>query len=133
MTRFILASQAKRLSEEMFALPRPLAVRKPGEVTSSLCATLQDLRGDWWVRLADERMVRVHEKADLRGIAVLVWPLIEAKILAGNTLEILQGRLDAGRGGYVNVFEALPDEIKAGALTEKQMIEEGRLEVPGLL
>lgn len=131
MTKFVPASQiAADLSAAIFALLRPPAVRIPGEVTQFLCPVKQDLLGDWWVVLDDQRTVRVHEQADLTEIAPLVQPLIASGVLAADTLVILQARLDAGRGGDINVFNSLPDEIQALALDEAQMIETGRLPAP---
>jgi len=79
------------------------------------------------VVLDDQRTARVHERADLTEITPMVQPLIAAGVLAADTLMILQGRLDAGRGGDINVFEALPSEIRVQAKDEMQMIAEGRL------
>lgn len=127
MIKYVPASKNVGLSTEFFALSRPSAVRIAGEVTQFLCATKKDLKGGLWVVLDDQRRVKVHEKADLEGIAKLVRPLIAAGALAANTLEILQQKLDAGRGGWINVFDSLPDEIKAEAKTWKQMIAAGLL------
>jgi hypothetical protein len=133
MKMFVPASKAQDLSAAFFALSRPTAVRTPGEVTQFLCLVKQDLLGDWWVVLDDQRAVRVHKRADLKEIAPLVQPLISAGALAVDTLSILQGRLDAGRGRNINVFDSLPDEIKALALDERQMVEAGRLPPPPTL
>jgi len=125
--KLVPASKAQDLSAAFFGLSRPPAVRIPGEVTKSLCPVKQDLLGNWWVVLDAQRLVRVHEKADLSEITPLVQPLITMGVLAANTLVILQKRLDAGRGGWINVFDALPDEIKAEAKELPQMIAESLL------
>jgi len=131
MKMYVPASKAKDLSAAFFGLSRPPAVRIPGEVTKSLCPVKQDLRGDWWVVLDDQRTVFVNEQADLAEITVLVQPLITSGVLAADTLVILQSRLDAGRGGEINVFNSLPDEIKAQALSKRQMVEQGKLAAEG--
>jgi hypothetical protein len=127
MKKYTPASKAQELSAALFALSRPPSIRASDEVTQFLCPVKQDLLGDWWVVLDDQRTVVVHEKADLTEITPLVQPLIAAGALAPNTLEILQGRLDAGRGAFINVFDSLPDEIKLQSLTEGMMIAAGRL------
>jgi len=130
MKKYVPASRAADLSTALFALSRPVSVRIPGEVTNFLCTVTKDLKGGLWVMLDDQRQVKVHEMADLAGITPLVQPLIAAGALAVNTLEILQQRLDAVRGGWINVFDSLPDEIKAEAKELPQMIEEGKLDAP---
>ena len=132
MIKYIPATRAADLSAALFALSRPLSARIPGEVTNFLCAVKQDLKGGLWVVLDDQQQVKVHELADLTEIAPLVQPLITAGALATNTLELLQQKLDAGRGGWINVFDSLPDEIQVMALDEAQMIQENRLANPTL-
>jgi len=125
--KFVPALKAQELSAAFFGLSRPPAGRIQGEVTKSLCPVKQDLLGEWWVVLDDQRRVKVHELADLEEIAELVRPLIAAGALAPDTLEVLQQKLDAGRGGWINVFESLPPEIQMEAKELSQLIEEGRL------
>lgn len=133
MIKYVPASKNTELSVELFALSRPPSERMPGEVTGFLCSLQKDLKGGLWVKLDDQRQVKVHALANLEGIAKLVQPLMAAGVLAPNTLVILQQKLDAGRGGWINVFDALPDEIKAQAKELPQMIEEGLLNEPSAI
>jgi hypothetical protein len=132
MTRYVPATKAAELSEALFALARPPAVRQAGEVTKAMCAVIQDLDGAAWILINDQKEVRVHEEAELNGIADLLRPWIGHGIEQAD-IDALEALVIASRGGRLIVYDAFPQVFKAASRTRAELVAEGKLEPEGTL
>lgn len=122
---YIPAPEAEALTAALWDLSDP----NPTRGTTGLFAVVEALDKSKWLIVCKKTTLPVHDQANLNGIAKLVQPLVENKTLAANTMEVLQVRLDTVKEHRqrLNVFEAMPDEIKAMARDLPAMIEEGLL------
>lgn len=131
MIKYVPASAAAELSAALFALSRPPVVRVPGEVTNVMCAWFDDTQGNRWILIDDLREVRVHELAELNGIADILAPFIGHGLLQAD-IDGLESLVAQSRGQRLVVYEAFPPLFKALAMTREQMIQENRLPNPTL-
>lgn len=137
MTKYVPASAAAELSAALFALSRPPAIRAQGEVTNSMCSWFYDTQGDRWILIDDQREVRVHELAELNGIADILAPFIGYGLVQAD-IDGLESLVAQSRGQRLVVYEAFPKLFQLKSMenptglgrTREQMLQENRLANP---
>ena len=120
---YIPSSAADKLTKALWSLTD----MNPTRGTTGLFRVVEALDKSIWMMVDTEFSIPVHTQAELTAISGILQPLIDAKVLASDTLTVLQTKLDTSRGKRIRIFEAFPPEIQAAAMTEKQLIDAGRL------
>lgn len=129
MTRFVPSAAAEPLSNALWSLSRPLAVRGPND-TQFLFGWLTDLHGTSWLMVDTEYEISVHAKAELGGIADILQPWIDAGHLPADTNTQLAALIESKRGQQLVVYDAFPQLFKDMSKTHEQMIAAGLLAEP---
>ena len=130
MIRYTPSSVAETLSEALWALSRPSAVRQPGEVTTRLFVPITALDGSTWLQVVDDYEINVHPLAEFNGIAGILQPWIDAGDLPADTNLQLAALVESKRGGKLVPWEAFPQFFKEQAKTLQEMIAAGLLAQP---
>lgn len=131
MIRYIPSSQAEVLTQHLYGLHRPPAVRDAGETTTAMFPWCQDLTGKRWLVVDTDYTIQVHAEAELDGIADILQPwvghgLVQADIDALETLVL------ASRGGSLVVYDAFPQLFRDASKRHDEMITAGWLAEPVL-
>ena len=129
MIWYIPAASAEALSAGLYALSRPVGVRDARD-SLYLFGWKTDTQGRKWIEVDDAVSVRVHEMAELNGIAEILQSFIAAGHLPANTNEQLASYVESKRGEQLTIYNAFPAFFKAQAKTREQMIQENRLSNP---
>jgi len=132
MIWYIPAVSAEALSAGLYALSRPAGVRDARD-SVYLFGWRIDTKRNKWIEVDDAVAVRVHELAELNGIADILQPFIDAEQLPANTNEALAAYVESKRGEQMVIYNAFPAVFKAQAKELRQMIEEGLLNEPNMI
>lgn len=127
---YVPASEAQAMSEALFALSRPAAVRLENEVTNARCACEKDTGGNTWLVVNTATQILIHPQAELNDIATHLQPLEDDGRLPAGTIEGLAVFVSAHRGQTITMWDAFPTYFKTNSLTYEQMLEQGKLNQP---
>lgn len=126
MKLYIPASDALAMSMALYELHRPAAVRDARDGTTSLYGVREALDKSLWLEVDTELSIRIHPQASLATVAALLQPYVNDGRLPAGTLEVLSAYVEANRGLRIVVYKAFPDYFKSLALTEAQMVSQGK-------
>ena len=129
MTRYIPSSAAEPLSNALWSLSRPPAVRGPND-TQYLFGWVNALNASLWLMVDTEYEISVHAEAELGGIAAILQPWIDAGQLPADTNTQLAALIESKRGQRLTVYDAFPQFFKNMSNTHEQMIAAGLLAEP---
>ena len=129
MTRFVPSSAAEPLSQALWSLSRPPAVRGPND-TQYLFGWVNALDASRWLMVDTEYEISVHAEAELGGIAVILQPWIDAGHLPADTNAQLAALIESKRGQQLVVYDAFPQLFKDMSKTHAEMIAAGLLAEP---
>ena len=129
MIRFVPSSAAEPLSNDLWSLSRPPAVRGPND-TQYLFGWVNALDASRWLMVDTEYEISVHPDAELGGIAVILQPWIDAGHLPADTNTQLAALIASKRGQQLVVYDAFPQLFKDMSKTHEQMIAAGLLAEP---
>lgn len=125
MIRFVPASQGELLTRALWrlAVPSPL----PGATDKAFDVFEDILDGTKWLAVDTEFTIRVHEDAELDGIADILQPWIDDGVLPLDTNSSLTTLIESSKGTTLKLYDAFPAFFKASSLTQEQMISSKRL------
>lgn len=126
MKLYIPASGALAMSAALYELHRSAAVRDARDGTTSLYGVREALDKSLWLEVDTELSIRIHPQASLDAVAAVLQPYVDDGRLPAGTLEGLYAYVEANRGLRIVVYEAFPDYFKSLALTEEQMVSQGK-------
>jgi hypothetical protein len=129
MIRFIPSSAAEPLSQALWSLSRPPAIRAEQD-TQFLFGWVDALDGSRWLLVDTEYEINVHADAELNGIADILQPWIDAWYLPTDTNTQLAALVESKRGSRLVVYDAFPQLFKDMSKTREEMIAAGLLAVP---
>jgi len=129
MIRFIPSSAAEPLSNALWSLSRPPAIRAEQD-TQFLFGWVDALDGSRWLMVDTEYEINVHAEAELNGIADILQPWIDAGHLPADTNTQLAALVESKRGGRLVVYDAFPQLFKDMSKTREEMIAAGLLAEP---
>jgi hypothetical protein len=129
MIRFIPSSAAEPLSQALWSLSRPPAIRAEQD-TQFLFGWVDALDGSRWLMVDTEYEINVHAEAELNGIADILQPWIDAGHLPADTNTQLAALVESNRGGRLVVYDAFPQLFKDMSKTREEMIAAGLLAEP---
>jgi hypothetical protein len=111
MILFIPSSAAEPLSQALWCLSRPLAIRAEQD-TQYLFGWVDALNGSRWLRVETDYIINVHPEAELNGIADILQPWNAAEHLPSDTNTQLAALVESKRGGKLVVYDAFPALFK---------------------
>lgn len=135
---YIPSAKAVELTAALWGLSDP----QPTRGTTALFPVVKEVNGATCLRARTDFSIPVREDATLgETIPRILQPWIEDGLLPSDTITQLSGYIVSMRGQRMVVYEAFPKlfQMKGAGnptglgRTREQMIEEGRLEVPGVL
>jgi hypothetical protein len=129
MIRFIPSSAAEPLSNALWSLSRPPAIRGEQD-TQFLFGWVDALDGSRWLMVDTEYEINVHADAELNGIADILQPWIHGGHLPADTNTTLAALVESKRGGRLVVYDAFPQLFKDMSKTREEMIAAGLLAEP---
>jgi hypothetical protein len=121
MIRYVPAAAAEALTQALYALHRPPAVRDPGEITTALFPWMTDTRGNRWLAVDTAFTIRVHEEAVLGGIAPILQPWLDEGLLHADTNDELEALIVSQRGQPLVVYDAFPQLFKDQSKTREEL------------
>jgi hypothetical protein len=133
MIRFVPSSAAEPLSQALWNLHRPPAIRAFEDVTHYLFGWVDALDDSRWLMVDTEYEINVHADAELNGIAAILQPWIERQELPTETNTQLAALVESKRGQKLVVYDAFPQLFKSMSKTYEQMIDAGLLAEPTTL
>jgi len=129
MIRYVPSSAAEALSNALWGLSRPPALRT-GKDTQYLFGWLTALDGSRWLQVDTAYEINVHAEAELSGSADILQPWIDAGHLPADTNTQLAALVESKRGQRLVVYDAFPQLFKAMSKTREEMIAAGLLAEP---
>ena len=129
MIRYIPSSAAEPLSQALWSLSRPPAMRTEQD-TQYLFGWVNALDASRWLMVDTEYEISVHPEAELGGIAVILQPWIDQGHLPADTNTQLAALIESKRGQQLVVYDAFPQLFKDMSKTHEQMIAAGLLAEP---
>lgn len=129
MIRYIPSSAAEPLSNALWSLSRPPAVRGPND-TQFLFGWENALDASRWLVVDTEYEISVHPDAELGGIADILQPWIDSGQLPDDTNTQLAALIKSKRGQQLVVYDAFPQLFKDMSRTHEQMVAAGLLADP---
>jgi len=126
MLRYVTSSQAAVLTEHLYGLQRPPAVRDAGEITTAMFPWCQALNGTRWLVVDTSYAIHVHAEAELDGIADILQPWVGHGLVQGD-IDALETLVLASRGGTLVVYDAFPQLFRDASKTHAEMIAAGLL------
>jgi len=131
MIRYAPSSAAEDLSNALWDLSRPPAVRQP-EDTFYLFSWLTALDGTGWLVVDTEYTITIHPQAELGAIGDILQPWIDSGDLPADTNTQLAAMIEASKGQTLVVYDAFPQFFKDMSKTHEEMIAAGLLTAPSL-
>lgn len=139
MKLYIPAPAARVMSDALWSLSRPAAVRSPND-TQYLFPWIKALDDSRWLVVDTDFEINVHPLADAAAIIAVLQPYEDSGALPAGTLEGLSAYVEANQGQKLVVYEAFPalfklkdtDNPTGLGRTFEQMIQEKRLPNPTL-
>jgi hypothetical protein len=128
MTSYIPSSAAEPLSQALWNLHRPPAIRAFEDVTHYLFGWINDVVGQRWLVVDTEYEINVHPDAELGDIASILQPWIDDGDLPSDTNTQLALLIESKRGQNLVVYDAFPQFFKDMGKTYEQMVAAGLLE-----
>lgn len=128
MIRFVPSSAAEALSQALWGLSRPPAVRTADD-TQFLFGWVVALDGSRWLVVDIDCEINVHPDAELGDIASILQPWIDGGQLPPDTNTQLAALIEAKRGQRLVVYDAFPTLFKDMSKTRQQMIDAGLAEL----
>lgn len=129
MIRYVPSSAAEPLSQALWSLSRPPALRTEQD-TQYLFGWENALDASRWLVVDTEYEIIVHTEAELGGIADILQPWIDAGHLPADTNTQLAALIESKRGQQLVVYDAFPQLFKDMSKTHEQMIAAGLLAEP---
>jgi hypothetical protein len=129
MMRYVPSSAAEPLSQALWGLSRPPAVRGLND-TQYLFPWITALDGTRWLEVDTEYEINVHADAVLAGIADILQPWIHQGHLPADTNTNLAALVESLRGRRLVVYDAFPQLFKDMSKTHEEMIAAGLLADP---
>jgi hypothetical protein len=129
MIRFVPSSAAEPLSQALWSLSRPPAIRAEQD-TQYLFGWVNALNQTSWLMVDTEYEINVHPEAELGGIAAILQPWIERQELPTDTNTQLAALVESKRGQKLVVYDAFPQLFKDMSKTYEMMIAAGLLAEP---
>jgi hypothetical protein len=131
MIRFVPSAAAEPLSQALWSLSRPPAIRTEQD-TQFLFGWVDALDQTRWLVVDTEYEINVHPDAELGGIADILQPWIDAGHLPADTNTQLAALIESKRGQHLVVYDAFPQLFKDMSKTYAQMIAAGLLAEPNM-
>lgn len=122
MIKYIPASAAEELSNALWALSRPHAIRGEQD-TQYLFPWIIDNQNNRWIVVDDQYEIPVHVNAQLGNISLILQPWIDEGYLPNNILTNLILIINNKKGASLKVYEAFPDFFKSQSKSLQQMID----------
>jgi hypothetical protein len=131
MIRYVPSSAAEPLSNALWSLSRPPAIRAEQD-TQFLFGWVDALDGSRWLMVDTEYEINVHPDAELNGIADILQPWIDGGHLPEDTNTTLAAMVEssAASGERLVVYDAFPQLFKDMSKTHAEMIAAGLLAEP---
>jgi hypothetical protein len=126
MILYIPSIMAASLIEKLESLAGSRWLHRSAE-EPPLHEVVTDLHGDCWLELDTAASMTLSPTADLGGVARLMQPWLADGLMPADTLTNLLALLEARRGEFLFVHEALPQVFKDLAKTRQQMMDAGLL------
>lgn len=120
MTRYIPSSAAESLSNALWALSRPSAVRGSND-TQFLFPWLTATDGTRWLIVDTTYEVYIHPEAVLNGVAAILQPWIDAGHLPADTNDVLAAFVETNRGQRLVIYEAFPPLFRSLSKTKEDL------------
>jgi hypothetical protein len=131
MIRFVSSSAAEPLSQALWSLSRPPAIRSADD-TQYLFGWVNALNQTSWLMVDTEYEINVHLDAELGEITAILQPWIERQELPTETNTQLAALIESKRGQHLVVYDAFPQFFKDMSKTYEQMIAAGLLAEPDM-
>lgn len=134
MIRFIPSSAAEPLSQALWSLSRPPAIRAEQD-TQFLFGWVDALDGSRWLMVDTEYEINVHPDALPEGllptqILLILANHIDAGLLPASVEDDLTDLVASRLGGRLVVYDAFPQLFKDMSKTREEMIAVGLLAEP---
>ena len=126
MIRYVPSAQAAVLTEHLYGLQRPLAVRNAGEITTATFPWCEALNGTRWLVVDTTFTIQVHAEAELDGIADILQPWVGHGLVQGD-IDTLETLVLASRGRTLVVYDAFPQPFRDASKSREEMIAAGLL------
>jgi len=127
MIRFVPSTAAEPLSQALWELSRPPAIRAAQD-TQFLFGWVDALNGSRWLMVETSFDIYVHPEAELGSIADILQPWIDGGKLPSDTNTQLAALIESKRGQRLVVYDAFPALFKNMSLEYKDMIAAGLAE-----
>lgn len=130
MKLYIPAPAARAMSDALWSLSRPIAVRGPSD-TQYLFPWTKAINDSRWLMVDTTYEVNVHPQAVAAAIVSVLRVYEDEEALPLGTLAALALRVEALRGSRVVIYEEFPQFFKDASKTREEMIAAGLLSEPG--
>jgi hypothetical protein len=138
MKLYIPAPAARAMSDALWSLSRPAAVRSPND-TQHLFPWRKALDGSSWLVVDTDFEINAHPQADAAAVVAVLQSYEDSGALPAGTMAALAQRVEALRGGRMVVYDEFPALFKQPtaerpeglARTLEELIAAGQFAQPG--